>query len=393
MPTYNSHLHIVTWLKGILPYLSNEFGLLPPIKTLAEMKGCSIASMHKAIKKLENEGTLVSKQGYGTFLKNITAKKAPAANLDIQNFISKPSKDEQKGFYVLILPVSTFSKVQHKRIAEYLQEFCVGVFNACSRLNIKMEIKYIDSNPSKSARTFREILAFIKKNPVKGIMVASITDFIVFQSLQKTGLPCLIVDHWPNGLNLPSINPNHSAATKELVYVLASLKHKNIALIDRKDPAINPELASGFKAGLASTGIEFQPSMIFNISTGFFARQEEVAKFEKLMLSENRPTAFISYTNEIAIELVKLLNRIGLNVPRDVSIVTFCSHQVVVNDMILSGISYDWTSIGAYCVEKLLNIANTKEFIGSNENYKFAFLPGNSISFNHFRHPSPKISQ
>ena len=382
MPIYNSKLHIVTWLKEILPYIGNEFGLLPPIKTLAEMKGCSIASMHKAIKELENLGLVVSKQGYGTFLKNTTVKPLPSANFNLADFVKKVDVDKKKHLYVMILPISTFSKVEHQRISEYLSDFCVGAFNSFSRQKIEVVLRFIDVDPAKAEKSFRSILSFIKKNSVKGIMTVSITDYVVFRTLSRLSIPFLVVDHWPIGLNLSCINPNHSAATKELVYVLASLKHKNISLIDRVDPALNVEIMSGYKSGLIATGLNFREDLVFNISSGFFAREENVKDFEKLLLSDERPTAFIIYTSDVAVELVKLMGRMGLKVPRDFSIVTYCSAQVEVDGMVLSGIAYDWSAIGSYSVEKLIEMVNSNSTKVFNENYKFTFLPGNSISFN-----------
>lgn len=385
MAIYNSKLHIITWLKGLLPYLGNEFGLLPPIKTLAEMKGCSFASMQKAIKKLEEDGMVVSKHGYGTYLKSTTMKPPLESKMELDGFIKIKPTDREKDLYVLILPVSTYSKVQHKRISDYLSDFCVGAYNTCMKLKIELVIKFIDMDPNKSESSFRAILAFIKKNPVRGIMVASITDHVVFKGLSRTGLPCLVVDHWPLGLNLPSINPNHSAATKELVYVLASLKHKNIALIDRLDPSLNPEISSGYKAGLAATGLEFKKSLEFNMNSGFFARHEQLKVFESLMVSDQRPTAFITYTSDIAIELLKVFNRLGLKVPRDISVVTYCSIKVEFNNMILSGIAYDWGNIGAHSIMKLQSMVKREKDESFYENIKFTFLPGNSIAFNHFK--------
>jgi DNA-binding LacI/PurR family transcriptional regulator len=285
----------------------------------------------------------------------------------------------------MIFPVANENKAHPNMIYEYLSDFCVGVFNACENLKIEVVIKYLDIHSVNTEKSIRSILAYIKKNPVKGIMTVSVIDQIFFQSLYHTGLPCLVVDHWPLGLNLPSFNPDHSAATKELVFVLASLKHKNIALIDRINSGSNPELVSGYKAGLQATQLKFQENLIFNVTTGLFSRQEFLSKFEKLLTSNDRPTAFITYHSGIAIELVKVLRRVGLKIPRDVSIVSFCSSKIVINDLILSGIFYDWVRIGSQSVSKLLNLTEQKTSIVYGECFHFSFWHGNTISSHRFR--------
>lgn len=382
MPTYNTRLHIITWLKGVLPYLCNEFGVLPPIKTLTEMKGCSYASMYKAIKKLEEEGLLVSKRGYGTCLRNSNFRKPSEPQKDIQEMINSNSTDNGLPKYVLILPVDNYNKLYHNKIYDYLSEYCVGVFKASEKLKVEIIIKYYDEHEIKTDKSIRSILKFIRSNPVKGIMIVSIIDHAFFRSLHQTKLPCLIVDHWPYGLNLPSLNPNHFAATKELVLLLASLKHKNIALIDRKNPKSNPEIANGFLAGLKTAQLEPRENMMFNFSAGAFMRQENLDLFKKIFASNQRPTAFISYSSDVAIELVKMLSNFKLSVPKDVSIVTYCFSKIEVNNIVLSGIFYDWQGIGIHSVSKLLGLSNKKDETIFDEPYPFTFLPGSSISYN-----------
>lgn len=382
MPIYNSTLHITTWLKGVLPYLCNEMGAVPTIKLLATMKGCSKASMHKAIKKLEAEGLLVSKRGYGTCLKNYNSHKPDEPKIKFQEILKNIHSDKDKPLFVLVLPFYSYNNPNHSTIPFYLSDFCVGVFNACEKLNIEIVIKFLDTYLPKRGKSIREILSYLKKNPVKGIMTGSVVDRPFFQDLSRLGLPTLIVDHWPLGMNLPSLNPNHSDATKELVFVLASLKHKNIALINRIDPGLNPEIESGYKAGLLATQIDFKSELIFNMTASFFARQEQLINFEKIMTSVNRPTAFIIHSSSVAIELVKFLCRIGIKIPNDVSIVTFCANKVEINGVVLSGIFYDWAKIGSLSVTKLLAHSNKKNEFVFNDTFKFSFLSGSSISHN-----------
>lgn len=387
MPTYNSKLHIMTWLKGVLPYLCNEYGVVPTIKKLATMKGCSQATMYKAIKQLEEDGLLISKRGYGTCLKNSQFQSNVEPKKDFQIIANDLPKTTSKQIYVLILPVYNYVKPYPNIITGYLSDFCQGVFEAAEKYQIAIVIKYFDGNLDNRRKSIRAILAYIKKNSIKGIMTSGIVGHDLFKGLFNTGLPCLIVDHWPLGLQIPSFNPNHFDAAKELVLVLASLKHKNIALIDRSDSSVNPKIMSGYKAGLAAANLGINEDLIFNVRINFLVRQNEerLINFEKLILGDNRPTAFITFSSEVAMELIKFIERLGLKVPRDFSIIAFCSHKVEFNDIILSGIFYDWKSIGSISVDKLLGISLRKEKVVFDDYFKYTFLPGNTISYNSFK--------
>ncbi|PBO84129.1 MAG: hypothetical protein COA77_11165, partial [Thaumarchaeota archaeon] len=56
-----------------------------------------------------------------------------------------------------------------------------------------------------------------------------------------------------------------------------------------------------------------------------------IEKIKKLCQSDNRPTAFITYTSNVAINLIKIIEQLDLKVPKDISVVTFCGKKEYVN--------------------------------------------------------------
>ena len=89
--------------------------------------------MHKAIKKLEMEGLLLSKRGYGTCLKNSSLHINTAPNQEIQDLLSSSSVKKTIPKIVLILPVYNYVKPHPNEIHGYLSDYCQGVLGACEK--------------------------------------------------------------------------------------------------------------------------------------------------------------------------------------------------------------------------------------------------------------------
>lgn len=384
MNKYNSCLHVVIWLKGLLPHIGDEFGRIPPIKKLAELKGCSIATMHKAIKELEIQGLCVSEQGHGTYVRNISKdlpnseeKQSIIFDLALQ---AKPEDD--RPHYILLTPMMASSYVRTKEVSSYIIDFYTGAMKKSEELNLNLEIKFLEPSSEKWRKQLKSLIKNMKEKKTQGIITASIVSSFTFNSLHNTGIPFLIVDHWAVGLNLPTLNPNHFMATEELILVLANMKHTNIGLLDRKENNLNPEIFSGYEAGLKKAGLKLNADFVLPITEKNMTSHATIQKIQNLCQREDRPTAFITYTSNVAINLIKILEQMDLKVPKDISVVTFCAKKVMVNGIAISGIVFDWEVIGNYAVEKVFEISNHPSGIAKDEYLGFKFLSGNTISFN-----------
>lgn len=377
MSNFNSVLNLVYWLKANLPYSCDEFGLIPSIQHLSKLKGCSTTTMHKAIKVLCEENFLYSKHGLGTFIKRqntphtISSHSYPAST-------EKLNINTSESIVVLVPTNSHISLPSSKIIAEYLESFCLGAMSTSLENSIKITFQYIDVIEKNFAKTFRNAIQYIKKNRIQKIIAVGFFKQEIFQKLALLNLPCIIVDHWPFGLDLPSINPDYYSATKELVQLLASLKHTDICLIDRPNKNLNKEIMNGYLAGLESAGLAFNAKYIFNLNDTHFSKAKHIEELERLILKNNRPTAFICFSHLIVIEFLKLCSKWKISVPQDISLATYIHKDMTIQNYHLSGILFDWEKIGRIVVQKIVGDRQNKF---SSELFGYTIIPGNTIAF------------
>ena len=102
---------------------------------------------------------------------------------------------------------------------------------------------------------------------------------------------------------------------------LASLGHKNIAHIHGpKSFRSAHERLAGFKKGLEEHGLTLQKKLTIE---GAYTFDSGVVAAEKLIYSDNRPTAIFTGNDEMAVGAYQAVRKAGLRVPDDVSIVGF----------------------------------------------------------------------
>ena len=102
---------------------------------------------------------------------------------------------------------------------------------------------------------------------------------------------------------------------------LLDLGHTRIAMIRGSLGSVSSnDRHSGYRSALEMAGIEYRSDRVLPGLGG-----EHYATFVDLMKGKDRPTAVFSWSDDDAFNCYKLLSEIGLQVPRDVSIVGFDS--------------------------------------------------------------------
>ncbi|MFC5701814.1 LacI family DNA-binding transcriptional regulator [Cohnella faecalis] len=159
----------------------------------------------------------------------------------------------------------------------------------------------------------------------------SIPVVFINNDLQETSLSCVSID-------------NYLSARLAMEHLLA-LGHKRIAhLTVERDVKVWIERLRGYKDMLASSGIAIDSSLIAMGSED--VESAERAALELLKRKE-RPTAVFAANDTLAIGVIHAANRLGLNVPRDLSV-----------------IGIDGTPLGLYIYPKLTSVSHPRFQIG-----------------------------
>jgi LacI family transcriptional regulator, repressor for deo operon, udp, cdd, tsx, nupC, and nupG len=138
----------------------------------------------------------------------------------------------------------------------------------------------------------------------------------------KHPLPPLItvLERLPNR-SLPVIRTDHRTGAAEATRHLVELGHRRIAHIagSRHAPSTARRLA-GYRDALEAAKLPAPPELV---EPGDFTMQSGATGMEKLLRLEAPPTAVLCANDEMAFGAIRMLHKVGLTVPDDLSIVGF----------------------------------------------------------------------
>lgn len=149
----------------------------------------------------------------------------------------------------------------------------------------------------------------------------------------------------------PCISVDSEQAVSDLVFRLAGLGHRNIAMVSGQLGASDraQQRCRGFRRGMEAAGLA--DAEILEVP---FV-ETAVSEIKELLLGRPRPSALICSNDLLAIRSLRAAHLAGLNVPHDLSVVGF-DGIALGEDLtpILSTITQPNADIGRCCVELLV---------------------------------------
>ena len=139
-----------------------------------------------------------------------------------------------------------------------------------------------------------------------------------FEAVYKEGLPVVCFDRYFEESIIPFVSSHNYQGAYEITRHLIQSGHKRIACIQGTSETMPvAKRVKGYLAAMKEAGLT--PEIVGNGSTienGYIET--------KLLVSRSQPpTAIFTFTNPIALGTIKALREEGLNIPADISLVTF----------------------------------------------------------------------
>ncbi len=152
---------------------------------------------------------------------------------------------------------------------------------------------------------------------------------------------------------LVQVAVDNCEAAKTAVEYLISLGHTRIAAITGPDmvPSSNERL-DGYKQALEQAGIVLDPQLQM---VGTYVVDSGMEGARRLLMLEQRPTAIFCFNDDMAIGVMQFLQKQGLRVPDDLSVMGFddIKYAQFVSPS-LTSIRQPLHEIGSLCIELLL---------------------------------------
>lgn len=134
-------------------------------------------------------------------------------------------------------------------------------------------------------------------------------------------VPIVAVDPHTGRVDLPTVESDNLGGARNATSFLIGLGHRRIGLVSgRPDLRSAAAREAGYRRALNEAGIPFDPSLIV---VGNFERDCARDAAYSLLTREDRPTAVFAANDLSAIVVIEVARELGLDVPRDLSVVGF----------------------------------------------------------------------
>jgi LacI family transcriptional regulator len=178
--------------------------------------------------------------------------------------------------------------------------------------------------------------------------------------LANAGLPVVAIftHHVPDQIGY--VNSDNTGGIVLAIEHLHSLGHRRIAYIGRSDTSNYMDRLIGYRQGLSSVGLPYDPSLEITGSDESWAADNTLIAVDTLLKVTNSPTAFVLPDDRSALRVVTHLENQNISVPDDVSVIGFDDIPDAENKILggLTTIRQEFLEIGDNAVKLLMKLIN-----------------------------------
>ncbi len=327
------YLQIKALIKKMI--LSGELrDQLPPERELAKMHAVSYMTVRRAIGEMEEEGLLFRDQGRGTY-------------------VCPPGKIARRT-YALAFIMPDF--IRHELANPYYSHVINGAQKEAQmhRYHLLFATRLEDVFPFEEGRLPREV-----RRKADGAILVTPRSWQAVMELRRF-MPLAALDAAGGEFNLPTVNADNRQGARTAVEHLISRGHRRIAhLCGDRSRHVAGERLAGYQDALAQAGLESDPELIL---PGDWEFESGRAAAVSLLRFKPPPTAVFCANDSMALGLIRGLFTLGLQVPRDMSVVGFDDIQA--GEMAtppLTTMRIPKAEIGAQVVRLLLDVIADRE--------------------------------
>ena len=208
--------------------------------------------------------------------------------------------------------------------ADWVDQMLLGGMLTCAEHGYRMIFELVDTH---SDHVERELAASIAALQPDGVLLTpphSDNPQIV-RFLAESGLPFARIGSLGAGGGF-ALTMDDAGAAAMATRFLAGLGHERIALIaGSSEYALSQWRVDGWRQAMAEAGLECSGLL----AVGDFSYASGEAAARALLEPATRPTAIIASNDQMALATLETARALGLNVPRDLSIVSFDNTPIV----------------------------------------------------------------
>lgn len=204
------------------------------------------------------------------------------------------------------------------------------------------------------------------------------------RDMKELSLPCIVIGDRPTQNNVSWIDTDNEKAAYEACKIIWSRGHRIIAFLGLSDDLINENISDrerGFKKAIQElSGNIVDESFIWRSSFEIEDIQKSIR--ENIRNANQQPTAILCSTDTKALVALREINKMGLSVPEDISLVgfdgflgTYLTHPTIATNV------QPLIDMGKKATELLLEKIKNRNSERHNVIYPVPFRDGESLSY------------
>lgn len=274
---------------------------MPSENDIAEQFGLSRQTVRQTLGELEQEGRLYRVQGKGTF-------------------VAEARERESRYESQTIGLVTTY-------ISDYIFPHIVrGTEAAIRARGYRLLLSSTDNDKGRE----RESLSMLTSQPLSGLIIEPTKsaegnpNLAYFLALNNRRIPYVMINARYPEISCPSLVIDDEEGGCTAAGHLLELGHRRIVGFFKTDDQQGVLRLKGFMRAHQLEGSLLPPEFVISYRTEEKAKKPVAEAARLLELPEGeRPTAFVCYNDELALQLLEVIRQAGLSVPQDISIVGF----------------------------------------------------------------------
>lgn len=195
---------------------------------------------------------------------------------------------------------------------------------------------------------------------VDGLIFLKDIPLILITKLQALDIPFVIADDHSEHTSLYTVKADYQLAAYTAVHYLIEQGHRDIGFVGNMDlPAFYTQIFSGYQKALKEAGLTLELSWFFDKISD---RDTTETYISQLLHQKKLPTAIFCMEDFLGIELIRYLQKCGLHVPQDISVIAI--DDIIISSQIypsLTTVAINNEEIGTYSIDILMDLINKKK--------------------------------
>lgn len=307
---------------------------IPSENTLSQDYHVSRQTVRKAIAILENAGYVYAEHGRGTFCTELVKHRHESRNIAV---------------------VTTY-------LSDYIFPHVIqGIDDVLTKKDYSIILKNTRNSRTQEARCLQELL----QKDIDGVIIEPSKSQIycrhtmLYQKFDEFQIPYVFIQGCYDQMkDKPQVLMDDCKGGYLITKYLITLGHRSIVGVFKADDKQGQNRHKGYVQALNEAGIDYNPDKV----VWFYTEDRAIHPYDKIcsMLAEGvEMDGVVCYNDQIAMEVVKALQKSGVSVPKDVSVCGYDnSYMASSGGLKLTTIAHPQEKLGEMAAKLLLSLIN-----------------------------------